>query len=157
MKKTDRVKQDIAKCWALLRREQADSNQKSDTDTHSATDSSHIIRQLKATFKFYHPYKLTKNILNLESTLHRVALSQDGRFIYAGGNGCKIRKRDLSIQTNNTFSDKSRPASRRVQRIRAGTGHRRPLLDTRRPHQPSGGLRREPQREVRVHGHNLQP
>lgn len=105
LKKTDRVKQDIAKCWDLLRREKTETKE---NDVVSTTDNSHIIRQLKATFKFYHNFKLTKSILSLESTLHRVDLTSDGRYIYAGGNGCKIRKRDLAIQTNNIFSDKSK-------------------------------------------------
>ncbi len=104
LKKTDKVKQDIAKCWALLRREQTENKQ---DVVHTNTDNSHIIRQLKATFKFYHNYKLTKGSLTLESTLHRVDINSDGRYIYAGGNGCKIRKRDLAIQTNNIFTDKS--------------------------------------------------
>ena len=84
----------------------------------AGADSSHIIRQLKATFKFYHSYKLTKNLLNLESTVHRMGLTNDGKFVYAGGNGCKIRKRDMQVQSNNTYTDKSKlRLTARIQRL----------------------------------------
>lgn len=106
LRKTERVKTDIARCWSLLRKDQKQTQ--SINPVYKTGDDSLIVRQLKATFKFFGPHKLIKNIISLESTLHRIALTDDEQFIYAGGNGCKVRRRDVQVQANNIFTDKSR-------------------------------------------------
>lgn len=107
LKKTEKVKHDIVKCWNLLKREDEQEIKSDSINNLNQEDSNLMVRQLKATFKFYHPYKLTKNILNLESTMHRVSLSADSKFVFAAGNGCKVRKREMNNQSNNIFTDKS--------------------------------------------------
>lgn len=107
LKKTEKVKHDIIKCWNLLKREKDEEIKTDSLANFNHDDSSLLVRQLKATFKFYNSYKLTKNILNLESTMHRVVLTADNKFVYAAGNGCKVRKREMNVQSNNIFTDKS--------------------------------------------------
>lgn len=104
LKKTEKVKQDINKCWSLLRRE----GETKPGEVLVNQDSSLIVKQLKAAYTFYHNAKLTKNILTLESTLHRVGFTKDGSFVFAGGHGCKITRRDMKIASNNIFSEKSK-------------------------------------------------
>lgn len=113
LRKTERVRSDIARCWSLLRKEQAAPG-KASSQAVVSKDDSLLVSQLKATFKFCGPYKLIKNIVSLESTLHRVALTDDGLFVYAGGNGCKVRRRDVQVQANSIFTDKSRNLSFRI-------------------------------------------
>lgn len=111
LKKTEKVKLDIIKCWNLLKREKDEEIKTDSLANFNHDDSSLLVRQLKATFKFYNSYKLTKNILNLESTMHRVVLTADNKFVYAAGNGCKVRKREMNVQSNNIFTDKSIPTA----------------------------------------------
>jgi hypothetical protein len=110
LKKTEKVKHDIIKCWNLLKRENEEEIKTDSLANFNHDDSSLLVRQLKATFKFFNSYKLTKNILNLESTMHRVVLTSDSKFVYAAGNGCKVRKREMNVQSNNIFTDKSTAA-----------------------------------------------
>jgi hypothetical protein len=105
LRKTEKVKEDIKRCWELLKR---DLEEKEVVSVVSDLSDAKLVKQLKATFKFYHPCKLQKNILSLESTLHRISLTKDNKFVYAGGNGCKLRKKDLSNNSNNVYTDKSR-------------------------------------------------
>lgn len=105
-KKTGRIKEDIVKCWNLLKRERDEELKVDNVANMNDEDSSLIVRQLKATFKYYHNHRLIKNIVNLESTIHRIGVTSDDKFVYAGGNGCKLRKREIAVSTNNIFSDK---------------------------------------------------
>lgn len=95
LKKTEGVKQDIAKCYALLKREN-----KEDSKNLNFTGDSHLLDQLKQTFKFYGQYKVVKNVLTLESTIMRIAITGDNKFVYGGGSNCRIRKRELIPPTN---------------------------------------------------------
>jgi hypothetical protein len=104
LKKTEKVKDDIGKCWSLLKRDAGDKNPGQIVVNQ---DSSLIVKQLKAAYKFYHNIKLTKNILTLESTLHRIGFTKEASFVFAGGHGCKITRRDMKISSNNIFSEKS--------------------------------------------------
>lgn len=106
LRKTEKVRTDINRCWGLLRKE-GDEKKPAFSFNMSAGDDSLIVKQLKSSFKFFGQSKLVKNIVTLDSTLHRVAITGDGNWIYAGGNGCKVRKRDVNIQTNNIFTEKS--------------------------------------------------
>lgn len=94
----------------MLRKEGDDSGTSGQTLANKADDNA-LVKQLKATFKYHGPYKIIKNIVSLESTLHRVAVTDDEKFIFAGGNGCKVRKRDVQVQNSNTYSEKSRQPS----------------------------------------------
>ena len=106
LRKTEKVRADINRCWGLLRKE-GDEKKPAFAFTMNSGDDSLIVSQLKSSFKFFGQYKLVKNIVTLDSTLHRVAISNDGGWIYAGGNGCKVRKRDVQVQANNVFTEKS--------------------------------------------------
>lgn len=114
MSKTNRVRQEVAKCWALLKRDRIDerTNQPVDPlDEDDEEDDPLVVRQLKNTFKFYNSPKMIKSLMALDAPIHRVAITQECKFIYGGGLNCKIRKRDFNIQTCNVQSEKSRVKS----------------------------------------------
>lgn len=106
IRKTEKVRSDIARCWGLLRKE-GEEKKANLNYASSAGDDSLLVKQLKSSFKFFGQYKLVKTIVTLESTLHRVAISSDDNWVYAGGNGCKLRKRDMRVTNSSSFSEKS--------------------------------------------------
>lgn len=110
-----RIRKDIERCWQILSTgvepvEAGASNSVMRVEEGGSNYNLllHEIRQLRGTFKYFNAYKLTKGILGLDSTCHRLALSLDGRTAVVGGNGCKLRQRDLQNAESNTFTEKSR-------------------------------------------------
>lgn len=110
LSKTGRVKQDIIKCWSLLKRERPEEkniHSVDPLDEEDETEDSPAVTQLKNTFKYFGNFKIVRNIMTLDSTLHRVCITQESKFIYGAGNNCKIKKRDFNIDTSVILSDKS--------------------------------------------------
>jgi hypothetical protein len=110
---TTRLRKDIERCYKVL----SLGKEETDVTTVESGKYQELIREIalyKASYKFYHPVKLIKAILSVDSTCHRLAVTRDGKNIVVGGNGCKLRQRDLASTDSNTYSEKSSLGSHRV-------------------------------------------